>query len=204
MSLNIPTPIRVTARSNPFAVQRTDAIPFDFGESRFDDIESFYRHAKECNFRGAIRGRHGRGKTTLLCSLNSFLYDQNIDCELIFLPRNRELQTQVIETVIRRGNDGAIILVDGIERLPLLVRQRLISRSKSFRGFIATTHFIGRLRTLIQCRTSQQTLKSVLKSLDLDQPGIVAAAMPLIAKNRGNLRSVLRALYDQFADGKIR
>lgn len=194
---------RVSARDNPFAVQRTDAIPFDFCETPFDDVESFYRHAKAFNFRGAIRGRHGCGKTTLLCDLSRYLGEQKIDCELAFLPRETELQLQLVEQVTRRGIDGAIVLVDGIERLPLLARHRLISRSKSFRGFIATTHHVGQLRTLIHCKTSEQTLRSVLNSLDLDQPNIVAAAMPLVSKHRRNLRSVLRELYDQFADGKI-
>jgi len=194
---------RVSARNNPFAVQRTDAVPFDFSETSFNDTEAFYLHARKLDYRGAIRGRHGRGKTTLLCDLASFFRDQDIDCELAFLPREKELQHQMVDRIVHRGSDGAIVLVDGIERLPLLARHRLISRSKSFGGFIATTHHVGRLRTLVHCKTSEQTLRSVLKSLDLDQPAIVEAALPLVARNRGNLRSVLRELYDQFADGKI-
>ena len=194
---------RVSARNNPFAVQRTDAIPFDFSETPFEDIASFYRHAKAFNFRGAIRGRHGNGKTTLLCDLSRYLKDQEIDCELALLPRETKLQQQAVEKLTRRGIDGAIILVDGIERLPFIDRLRLIPRSKSFAGFIATTHYIGRLRTLVRCGTSEQTLMAILRSLNMDQADVVAAGKPLVSKHRGNLRSVLRELYDQFADGKI-
>lgn len=194
---------RVSARNNPFSVQRTDAIPFDFAETPFEDVQAFYRHAKQLDCRGAIIGKHGRGKTTLLCDLHSFLCQNRIESELVFLPREKVLQSDAITNTIKRGASGAIILIDGMERLPLFVRQKLLSDSKSFRGFIATTHRISRLRSLIRCRTSQRTVASVLDSLDLNNPEITTTSRLLFAKHRGNIRFVLRDLYDQFADGEF-
>ncbi len=194
---------RVSAKDNPFAVHKTGAIPFDFQETPFANMKAFAMHTNSYNFHGAILGRHGNGKTTLLCDLNSWISDQDIDSELVFLPRERDLQRLAIETTVRRGQSGAIVLVDGLERLPFLSRQRLLHHSKSFSGFIATTHRSSRLRTLIHCRTTQQNLMAVLESLQLSQPDIVAAAETLFSKHRGNIRFVLRELYDQYADGKV-
>jgi len=195
--------IRVSARNNPFAVQRTDAIPFDFGETPFDNLESFYRHVKQFGFRGAIVGKHGRGKTTLLCDFHSFLCQKGTDSELVFIPRDKVLQYQAIKDAVKSGFGGSIVLIDGLERLSFFTRQRLLSRSRSFGGFIATTHRISRLRKLIHCSTSEQTLASVLHSLSLSQPEITNMSVHLFSKHRGNIRFILRDLYDQFADGKL-
>jgi hypothetical protein len=37
----------------------------------------------------------------------------------------------------------------------------------------------------------------------MSQPDIIASSAQLFPKHRGNIRFVLRELYDQFADGKI-
>ena len=94
-------------------------------------------------------------------------------------------------------------MIDGIERLSFFQRQQLIARSRVFAGFIATTHHFGRLRTLIRCRTSQGTLTAVLDALELNRSEIVTAATALLPKHKGNMRLVLRDLYDQYADGQI-
>ncbi len=193
----------ISAKNNPFIVQRTDAIPFNFQETPFANIASFAQHAESYNFRGAILGQHGRGKTTLLCDLSLWFCQQGRDSELVFIPRENSHQKRIINHAIQRGESGAIVLIDGLERLSLLTRQRLIGRTKSFAGFIATTHHLGRLPTLIRCHTSQQTLAAVLDSLGISQPDIVASSIRLFPKHRGNIRFVLRDLYDQFADGKI-
>jgi len=210
MSLNgTTTDRRVCAKNNPFIVDRTDAIAFGFEETDFENIESFAKHAQTFNFRGAILGRHGRGKTTLQHDLHSWLCEHEIDCEFVFLPREKDLQTGAIENIMRRGQAGAIVLVDGLERLPFFRRQRLVNDSKSFAGFIATTHrpsrsiSSNRLQTLIRCRTSQRTLMAVLDSLELNRPEIRAAGIPLLSKHNGNMRLVLRELYDQYADGRL-
>lgn len=193
----------ISAKDNPFMVQRTDAIPFDFLETHFEDIGAFAKHVETFNFRGAILGGHGRGKTTLLGDLKSYLYNQEIDCELVFLPRQIDEQQTAVASLVRRGQGGAIVMVDGLERLPFFARQRLIARSKSFAGFIATTHRSGRLRTLIRCHTSSGTLTAVLDALELNRPEIVVLAKALLSKHKGNVRLVLRDLYDQYADGRI-
>ena len=193
----------VSAKDNPFAVQRTDALHFDFQETHFVDVNAFAKRAQTLNYRGAILGRHGHGKTTLLCDLHLWLGEQQIDCELMFVPREKGLQGAALEKMIRRGQGGCIILIDGLERLPFFARQRLLNKSKSFGGFVATTHRPSRLRKLIHCRTSHRTLLAVLDSLELNQPEIRAAGISLLSKHHGNMRCVLRGLYDQFANGQF-
>ena len=193
----------VLAKDNPFTVQRTDAIPFDFQETHFENIEAFAKHVEKSSFRGAIVGGHGRGKTTLLCDLNSYFCNQGIDCELVFLPRETDPQKEAVQNLVRRGQGGAIVMIDGIERLPFFQRQQFIARSRGFAGFITTTHHFGRLRTLIRCRTSQFTLTAVLDALELNRPRISMSATTLLSKHKGNMRLVLRDLYDQYADGHI-
>jgi len=196
-------PARVSAKNNPFVVQRTDAIPFDFRDTKFEGMDDFFGHASGFGFRGAILGKHGRGKTTLLCDLNSHIQKRNHECELVFIPRDRNGQCNVIEEASKRGHEGAIILVDGIERLPFISRHRLISASKLFGGFIATTHRPGRLKTLVRCRTSPESLLGILESLGTTNPKLSAHAVSLWSAHRGNVRSVLRELYDLHSEGLV-
>ena len=198
---SIVAPVR--AGDNPFVTQRTDAIRFNFCNAPFESIECFADHVESKNFRGAIRGQRGRGKTTLLCDLYHHLRKQDHDCELAFISREAELQKTDLATLNQRGASGAILLVDGIERLSLMARNRLLLRSRGFRGLIATTHRIGPLRTLAYCRTSPESLQSILDSLEVRDPQIRARANRLLPRFRGNIRQVLRQLYDEVAEGKL-
>ncbi|QEG23883.1 hypothetical protein [Mariniblastus fucicola] len=193
----------VSAKDNPFAVVQTDSIPFDFQETCFSTLDEFGEYVQDRNYRGAILGRHGHGKTTLLCSLQQWLHRQGTECETVFLPRRNEDQRSALENLSHRGRCGAVVLVDGLERLSFFTRQLLVSQSRSFGGFIATTHRPNRLPTLVRCRTSHQTLLAALNSLNIDSPEIHSTAVGLFSKHRGNLRLVLRELYDNVADGKL-
>ena len=199
--MNVVAKQRVVARENPFIVQRTDAIPFDFRDTPFDAIDDFAQHVSQFAFRGAIVGKHGRGKTTLLADLHRWLVQQSFDCELVYVARESELQTDLIAKLTRRGNEGAILLVDGLERLRFLTRNRLVWQSKSFGGFIATTHRTGRLKTLVRCRSSLATLQGILDSLGITDPGLRSKAISLWPRHQGNIRLVLRQLYDDVAEG---
>lgn len=192
-----------SARENPFVVQRTDALPFDFRDTPFANINEFFEHVAGAGFRGAIVGKHGQGKTTLLCDLHSLMKKRDQDCELIFVPSDRSEQKAVIQNLIDRGCDGAVLLIDGLERVPFFARHHLVSSSKQFAGFIATTHFRGRLRTLVHCQSSPETLVGILQSLGTANENLVSRALDLWANHRGNVRSVLRDLYDLRAEGSI-
>lgn len=205
MNANSDTQLRtVSAKENPFVVQRTDSIPFDFRDTPFATMDEFVGHAKTTGFRGAIVGKHGRGKTTLLCGLHSHLKSVGQrDCELFFIPRDRLQQGAALRELADRGREGAIVLVDGLERVPYVARQRLISTSKQFSGFIATTHSRSRLKTLVRCRTSPEVLAAILDSLGAVDEQLKIRAFSLWTTHRGNVRSVLRDLYDLRAEGAV-
>jgi len=201
--MNAPIRQPVAARDNPFIVQRTDAILFDFCDTPFVGMEAFAKHVAGFGFRGAIVGKRGRGKTTLLSELHSWLINQSLDCELAFINRETKLQGDRITQLVQRGNAGAILLIDGLERLPFLARHRFVSQSKSFGGFIATTHQTGRLKTLVRCRSSLKSLQGILDSLGITNPRLRSNAVSLWSRHRGNIRLVLRQLYDDVAEGVV-
>lgn len=185
------------ARDNPFAVHRVLRVRYTIDEAGWSGLlERLARH----RYRGAIVGPHGAGKTTLLEDLALRLESrewrvriQTLTTEKPCLPRG--FGRGVLARLDRRD----ALLIDGAEQLGALAWARLRLQARRVGALITTTHHAGRLPTVHQCTTSPELLVSIVAQLG--QALDLAQARVLFAHHRGNLREVLRELYDRRAAG---
>ena len=153
------------ARENPFATERLEQVSYRFLDESWDELLA---RLAVLNYRGAIVGPEGRGKTTLF----------------------EELQRRLAERGLHE-----IIFFDGIEKLSLLQWQRLKLRAQNAQGLIVTTHRRGRLPTLIECATTPELFRDVVEELlardisGYDLEGIYW-------RHQGNMRLALLEMYD--------
>ena len=186
------------ARDNPFSTDRVLRVRYRLHGLTWEQLLARLAHLR---FRAAIVGPDGTGKTTLLEDLESRLAALGFTPKPLRLdedhPRfppgfEREFFAQL------RARD--LILLDGAEQMSRWNWWRFQRRSLRGDGLVITSHRFGMLPTLLEARTSPELLAEVLEQL-LDtaaQPGF-NQTQRLFQKHRGNLRNVLRELYDQHA-----
>jgi hypothetical protein len=109
--------------------------------------------------------------------------------------------------VPRPGGDGApplgpgdVVLLDGADALTWLAWQRLKRLARRAGGLVVTTHRPGRLPTLLTCETSPALLEEIVGALlgPAEAEAWRGRAEGLYAKHDGNIREVLREMYDHF------
>jgi len=189
----------VTAGENPFRVQRIHALPYQSPEL---DWEALLDRLEAQQYRGAIVGPHGHGKTTLMRGLLVRLEERGF--RTIHLFRNDARPR--FSAAYLRGEFKAltrrhIVLLDGAEQLHWLRWKGFERRCKKAGGLVITCHRPGRLPTLHTCRTSPALLESLLDQLAAtDSDDLRAEARRLFDRYQGNLRDVWFALYDAYAE----
>lgn len=189
-------------RNNPFAFSRMHGLPYRFESG---DWQTHLERLRDMNWRGAIVGPQGTGKTTLLTELPERLPAWGIprdSIRSIFVERTRlarKRQWPAIEACLREGH---MLLLDGQERLGWWTRNRLL-RNPSLR-IVSTAHRASPLPTWIESGTSLATATELARALS---PATVDTSAELIrqlyAKHDGNVRHLFWELYDGFAAGRI-
>jgi hypothetical protein len=181
------------ARDNLFSADRVLQVRY-----RLEGItwEELLRRLERLGYRAAIAGEEGTGKTTLLEELGARLDARQGRARLVRVEGGR---------LPRLGAVGAgeILLVDGAERLPWHAWLGLRVRTRRAAGLVITVRRPGRLPTLIRTATSLSLLDSIVEEL----LGPEAAALRdttrrLFTVHQGNLRAVLRDLYDLHAESE--
>lgn len=185
------------ARDNPFAVARLDRIRFRpqgvTWDSLLDQLEAL-------EYRAAILGPEGSGKTTLLQDLAPMLRGRGFDVIEIY-PSSVEKPMSVVaaslcDVVLTRRH---IILLDGADRMGLVGWRRFLWRTKRAGGLIITTHRPGMLPVLIHCRTTPELVEELVGELIPENPDILCRARLLFEQFGGDVRAVMRGLYDVYA-----
>ena len=182
---------RVPAHENPFAVERTDSLPFVVQGTNWDEL---LPRLQSMQWRGAIVGPHGHGKTTMLEELERRL-EMRGECVARFTLNSADRKLPVAAFAARE-----VILLDGAEQLSPWAWRKFVWATRHARGLVITTHRHGRMPTWYECRTSPELLVSFLNRLapnDIDT--IYPIAERLLATHEGNIRMVLRCLYDHYA-----
>jgi ATPase subunit of ABC transporter with duplicated ATPase domains len=171
------------ARDNPFRAERVQRLRY-----RLDlPWPAFVERWTSLGRRGAIVGPEGAGKTTLLEGFAEVLRARGETVQWVRLSEEAREMPAV--------EPGAVLLLDGAEQLDA-ARWRLV-RGQAASG-VATSHRPGLWPTLWECRTSPELLDALLGDLGASQWR--AEARALFDARKGNLREVLRALYDRCAD----
>jgi len=185
----------MNAATNPFRVQRTDALTYrPVGMSWSQIIE----RGDMLRWRCAIVGPHGTGKTTLLHRLAEHFESNGLTPRHVFIndttpaPPHRQFIRWVDSL---KSND--MLLIDGAERLSRWTRRSLRTRTRHLAGVLLTMHRPAGWPTLIETRTTPALLDDLIDRLpDVDRRILAVDARELFTRHRGNLRDVMRALYD--------
>lgn len=179
------------ARDNPFSSERVLRVRYQPQGWTWDELLNRLRALR---FRAAIVGPKGSGKTTLLEDLAGLLSDRGYvtrHCRLT--TENRSFGVADWRRITSHLGPRDIVLLDGCEQLSWIRWHHFRLATHGAGGLIVTTHFPGRLPTLLRTTTSPMLLAQILRQLTVERP---ADMDDLHARHRGNLREAIRELYD--------
>jgi len=196
MSRPIPEPRRVNPFSTRFIrpgrVRPLDAAGLPLP---LDSLSREARRHRIC----ALVGGHGSGKSNLLNALATTLARE------VVVHRVGVRSVGDVAVLVRTmwsAGGGAIVCVDGWERLGWIVR-RLMPGVARLRGcrLLVTAHRAGGLPVLVHCATSLELLAGVIAELPPAALGLgPAERAAAFARHAGNLRETLLDLYDRFEE----
>jgi len=187
------------ACDNPFRTDRVLAVRYQFTNG--DDWDTLLGRLHDLQYRAAIVGPEGSGKTTLQEDLAARLVSQGRTVKWLRLNReNRKTASRLVDAMFADATQSDLLFIDGAEQLGSVRWHRLKRRAASFAGLVINTHASGQLSTLVGCRTTPDVLRDIVAKLvppsDVPSTGQLSA---LFHKHDGNLRLCLRELYDLWA-----
>jgi adenylate kinase family enzyme len=147
------------------------------------------------DYRGAIVGPCGSGKTTMCEDLEIRLQKQGLRTQHLFLSMDIHMTWREIRRVLACPFD--VIMVDGADHMSWLTwrtLKRRVFREKC--GLVVTTHQPGLLDTWYECQTSPVLLERIVARLVRDQVIARERIQESYDRCQGNIRQALRELYD--------
>jgi hypothetical protein len=186
---------------NFFSVSRLHSLQYRFQAG--DNIESLLNRFEQNDWRGAIVGAKGNGKTSLMLELEGHLEDSGINVHKLFLnEEKRRFTRQEYHSLCNDLSDNDIILLDGAEQMSALAWWRFRQKTKNARGLIITIHSPGKLPTIISCKTDLKQFIEMVHELSANslKPIYPDEALDRIFRShQGNVRQAFRQLYDESA-----
>lgn len=186
------------ARDNPFSSKRLLTVRYRLEGTTWQQL---INRLAEMKYRAAVVGPEGTGKTTLLENFQPRLRDLGFVVRPLRLTAERRtFPPGFLRSFCRKLTHQDIILFDGAEQLNALRWFRFKIATRRAGGLIIASHRPGRLATLIECSTTPELLDEILQQLVPDQAeSLRHTARRLFHEHHGNLREVLFALYDLYA-----
>ncbi len=189
------------ARDNPFSTDRVLQVRYRPEGTDWDEL---LLRLAGLGYRAAIVGPKGSGKTTLLEDLAPRLDQLGFQTTMLRLDEAHPYLTPTFEReFFQRLGAGDVVLLDGAEQMSWWRWRRFCRGSTRGGGLIVTSHRAGLLPTLLECRPTPELLDHLLQELvGLQASTLRTQARRLYVECQGNIREVLRGLYDLCADGE--
>jgi len=186
------------ARDNPFSTSRVLRMRYRLEAGEWD---SLLDRLAGLQFRAALVGPHGSGKTTLLEDLQPRLETMGFRVHWLRLREDhRALPSDFLSEVLPGLGRSDILLFDGAEQLPGWNWAWFKWQARRAGGLVITTHQPGRLPLLRACATDPDLLATLVRELTGPEAEVwEKEAAKLFHPHQGNVRDVLRKLYDQWA-----
>lgn len=183
-----------TASANPFASRYINALPY---RAHGVDAAVLCEHLDNLGGRAAIVGPHGAGKTTLMGQMASALASHGWRVHAF---RTRAGRGQAEEWLATAYSVEDAVLVDGAGHLGPLARRRLFRWARTAGRVLVTAHHPVGVPTLHRCEPSLTLLDALVGELAGPRAAdLRPVSHDLYAVHRGNMRDVLRGLYDHCA-----
>ncbi|MEX2670699.1 MAG: hypothetical protein WD294_01175 [Phycisphaeraceae bacterium] len=185
-------------------MQQLEALPFRPQGTNWTALEA---RLTQLNRRAAIVGPQGSGKTTLLQQLGERLEADGYRTRWIQITRDRRrFSKAVAHTLTHELTSRDVILFDGAGHLLPWRWWAFQRRARKAGGLIITAHWGRRLPILLRTQTDPVLLQTLMDELltRADAPPQPTDAIALHRRHRGNLRTALREVYDQYAHGARR
>ncbi len=186
------------ACDNPFRASRIEALAF---RSAGCSPEGLLSRWEELRRRGALVGPRGSGKTTLLEALAARLRSAGESVHLLRVPERGSARVALSSAVRAAATGGAVLAVDGAERLGWAMQWALVRLASGFAGLLLTAHRPCLVPTLHEHRTDPALFAELLgELLPTAESGPLVPELPsLFARHSGDLRACFRELYDRWA-----
>lgn len=195
----------IPARDNPFASHRVESLRYRYPGF---DFAVAVAQLEQMQWRAAILGPHGTGKTTLLLELYRYLQystnDRFKSIRLWLVPLDLKSRNQQWLELLEECSPQQILLVDGIERLSWTKQIRLLGLGPSWihqsnlpKSIVVTTHRPVGLPVWLHTSSNCATMEELLQELyPTASPETINQARRLFTTRRGNIRDVFWKLYD--------
>lgn len=202
------TTVACRPRDNPFRTERLDRLGYREAATGVPagraDLDALIDRFERLGRRAAVIGPEGSGKTTLLDALEPRLAGLSDPSErglevrrLRAVPGGGALQPLSGRRGLEDVDPRTLLVVDGIDRLPVAARWRVRRAARRAGGLLVTAHRRLLLPTLVACSTTPALLGTLVDELtDGAPPRTLPAPEALHARHRGNLRTALLELFD--------
>jgi len=188
-------PVTVRPCDNPFRVGRLDALGF---VEHVVGVDAVVQALAKNNYRGALVGGHGTGKSTLLRAVGDRLIGRGLSPMPLFMNTEERGRLPLRWRIaVRRAGEGDALLLDGYDHLPRWARLWVRYKAQYAGALVVTSHRRCRLRTVAQMQTSPALLRTIVAELAGEGYAASVDCEALWQETGGNLRDALRLLYDR-------
>jgi hypothetical protein len=184
---------------NPFATCWTQPGTLAFRFNNNQTAEHLVDKLATQNWRGAIIGPHGSGKSSLLEELKPTLIAAGRRIQAISLRNGqRHLPNHFLASCF--GSSNSLVIVDGYEQLRWAARAHLLFRCRlASAGLLVTSHLPVRIQTLIRLSPDCQFVEQLVEDLCAEVSTTITRAdiAASHACHGNNVREILFDLYDR-------
>lgn len=189
----------VKPSDNPFRSTAVDAL--NYHAAGGESLEQIEAQLSGLNYRAAILGPHGHGKSTLMRHLVGRPLPTNIRSSITIQVAADGTNTAAVRVALTQPAD-VLLWIDGYDLLSARLRWALRRRPY----VVVTSHRKTALPTLICRETSPMLLGQLIDRLSPAVRFMIDETQlnDLNAEHHGNVRDALRELYDRCAAGEFK